>query len=130
MKILAYLIFCALASSSIAAPFVSPIALQIERDLNVEFDETINEGETQAEVERINGKPNIKCGNIVRSGAKALIFCTATIKTTYDSGGEERNGSATCTSLGYIVKNDKIQGRYNEDAFIKCMESVNDASYD
>jgi len=102
---------------------------QVEKKLNTLFSDTVNEGGNRAVVERVKGKPGIKCGDIVRSNGKAVIFCTAKIKTSFYSGGKKKKGSTICTSLSFVIKNNKVTERHREEAFRMCMENIHDASY-
>lgn len=128
MKSLFVLFSVFLVSSTYAASNTSLYINEVEKKLNSLFSDTVNEGGTRAEVERVKRKPKIKCGNIVRSGSKAIIFCTAHIKTTFYSGGKKQRGSTICTSLSYVIKNNKVAERYREEAFNMCLENIYDAS--
>lgn len=129
MKALVALVFVLSSLSFAAAPKGSSYVGQVEKKLNSLFSDTVNEGGTQAEVERVKGKPGINCGDIVRSKGRAIIFCTAKIKTSFYSGGKKQKGSTICTSLSFVIKNNKVAERHRDEAFNMCMENIHDASY-
>ena len=102
----------------------------VEKNLNDFFGDTLSEGETSAEVLKIQNKPQIKCSNVVFNKGRKIVFCTAEIETTY---GENRgsHGKATCTSLGFILdKKGQPETQFNSELFQKCIEKISDASYD
>lgn len=112
-----------------AQPRLEPVILDIEKELNSLFNDTVNEGETRAEVLRVGKIPQINCSKIVYTKGRKVVFCTAEIKTSF--GPDLKNhGSATCTSLGYVLDNKgKIESDFNPEQNRKCIGTINDSSY-
>lgn len=108
---------------------VDPIILAVEKNLNALFSDTVNEGDTTAEVLRIKGEPQIKCSKLIYSKGRRMVFCFAEIKTSYGKGLKE-HGQASCNSLGFILdKKGQVEDRYSSESTQKCLESIYDASY-
>ncbi len=92
--------------------------------------ETVNEGETRAEVLRVGKTPQIKCSKIIYTKGRKVVFCTAEIKTSFGPG-LKNHGTATCTSLGYVLdRKGKIESDFNPEQNRKCLETINDSSYE
>ena len=85
-----------------AQPALDPVILAVEKELNSLFVDTVNEGETSAEVLRVGKTPQIKCSKIIYTKGRKVVFCTAEIKTSFGPN-LKNHGSATCISLGFIL---------------------------
>ena len=115
---------------SVIAFAKDPFIKLVEKDLNSYLSETVNEGETSAEVLTVQGEPQIKCSNVIFNKGRKIVFCTADFETTYGENSQSHN-TVSCTSLGYILnKKGEIDTNYNPEMFQKCLEKISDASYD
>lgn len=110
-----------------AAP--DPVATNIEKRINRLLSDTVNEGETSAEVLRIGGIPQVKCSQVIHSKGRRMVFCSVDIKTSYGENLSD-HGQTTCTSLGfYLNKKGQVESDYKPDQFRKCLEQIYDSSY-
>ncbi len=113
-----------------AQPALDQTVLAVEKELNSLFSDTFNKGETHAEVLRVGKVPQINCSKIIYTKGRKVVFCTAEIKTSIRPS-LKNHGSATCTSLGYVLDNKgKIESDFNPEQNRKCMETINDSSYE
>lgn len=105
------------------------LATNVEKRINRLLSDTVNEGETSAEVLRVSGIPQVKCSQVIHSKGRRIVFCSAEIKTNYGENLSD-HGQTTCTSLGFFLnKKGQIESDYKPDQFRKCLEQIYDASY-